>query len=41
VDIRSKKAQKLSLFLIFGGGRRDFQIATLDQQAVSWQADRT
>ena len=41
VDIRSKKAQKVSLFLTFRPARRDPDVSGLDRQVVSCQADRT
>ena len=41
VDIRSKKAQKFSLFLTFRPARRDPDVSGLDRQVVSCQADRT
>jgi hypothetical protein len=41
VDIRSKKALKFSLFLIFRPDRRVFSAAMLDPQVVSCEADRT
>ena len=41
VDIRSKKAQKFSLFLTFRPARREFPMAKPDPQIVSCQADQT
>jgi hypothetical protein len=41
VDIRSKKAQKFSLFLTFRLARRDFPKARSDPQLLSYEADRT
>ena len=40
VDIRSKKFKKFSLFLTFRPARRDPDVSELEQQAVSYQADR-
>ena len=41
VDIRWKKAQKVSLSLTFQRARRDLPVAKLDPQTLSFQADRT
>jgi hypothetical protein len=40
VDIRSKNAQKFSLFLIFRPAQSEFPMAKSDPQAVSCEADR-
>jgi hypothetical protein len=39
VDIRSKNAQKFSLFLTFRSARRDPDVSGLDRQIASCQAD--
>jgi hypothetical protein len=41
VDIRSKNAQKLSLFLTFQAARPDADVSGLDPQTLSCQSDRT